>query len=92
MATCKRRTRRRRSCATWFETPSSPRQVKSLSSLYTYVDQYIHIPKMADEEVDWGVDEVLEANAVDAAIGTDDVLSLGGDEGSSSYPISSSGN
>jgi len=47
---------------------------------------------MADEEVDWGVDEVLEANAVDAAIGTDDVLSLGGDEGSSSYPISSSGN
>jgi hypothetical protein len=37
----------------------------------------------ADEEVDWGVDEVIEANAVDAAIGTDDVLSLGGDEGSS---------
>jgi hypothetical protein len=38
---------------------------------------------MADEEVDWGVDEVLEANAVDAAVGTDDVLSLGGEEGSS---------
>ena len=44
---------------------------------------------MADEEVDWGVDEVLEANAVDAAIGTDDVLSLGGEEGSSHH-ISSS--
>jgi len=38
---------------------------------------------MADEEVDWGVDEVLEANTVEAAVGTDDVLSLGGDEGSS---------
>ena len=38
---------------------------------------------MADEEVDWGVDEVLEANTVDPAVGTDDVLSLGGDEGSS---------
>jgi hypothetical protein len=37
---------------------------------------------MADEEVDWGVDEVSEANAVDTAIGTDDVLSLGGEEGS----------
>jgi hypothetical protein len=46
---------------------------------------------MADEEVDWGVDEVLEANAVDTAIGTDDVLSLGGEEGPSN-PISSSSN
>jgi len=48
------------------------------STIYIYQQT-----KMADEEVDWGVDEVLEANAVDAAIATDDVLSLGGDEGSS---------
>jgi hypothetical protein len=59
--------------------------------LYIYIDQYTPILKMADEEVDWGVDEVLEANAVDTAIGTDDVLSLGGEEGSSN-PISSSNN
>jgi hypothetical protein len=36
---------------------------------------------MADEEVDWGVDEVSEANVVDAAVGVadEDVLSLGDD-------------
>jgi len=43
---------------------------------------------MADEEVDWGVDEVSEVTPVDpitaaATAGDEDVLSLGGEEGMS---------
>jgi hypothetical protein len=47
---------------------------------------------MADEEVDWGVDELNETNGVTST--ADDVLSLGGevDEGMSCYILFTSYN